>query len=539
MTATQVAAPSWRASGSPRAAAWVHYLSLLLGACALLFLARNQWFFFDEWDIIWQPEAAKRFVEGHNGHWSALPIGVWTFLQNTFGLGSYLPYVGVAIAAHLVVAHLLWRVLTHAGSTPWIATALAAVFVFYGAAGENLLWAFQMGFMGAIAFGLGALLVVVRPTMRTGGLIATIALLTAGAATAGTVLPFFVAVALVAWYRHGWVKALVAVGVPALVYLFWYTIVAGPNPTAIFRAQGLGQILAGIPEFVGTMFVGAYNASTPVPGFGIVVVTAIAVWGVVTAARARLTVATVVALSMLAAGLVFGVLTGYSRAKLGAGSADESRYIYIAAVFTLPAIALILSRIARRAVASTIAVVALIGVVFVYNAGLLVLRAGGDSARELGTHDVLSAALDLADEHPGEVDPDARPDPVYLPRTISQLQELEADFGMRRSDYGEDARLTALTTVGLNTSASAGGPATCEIFLQEGSTISAGPEGIDLEASTGASVTLFAQDGEARGLSQTVALDPGRTTLTMLEPTELVVEKTTAPVALCEEVNTP
>lgn len=539
MTATQVAASSWRAQARPRAAAWVHYASLLLGACALFFLARNQWFFFDEWDIIWQPEAAKRFIEGHNGHWSAVPIAVWTLLQNSLGLGSYIPFVAVAIATHLVVAHLLWRLLKHSGGTPWIATALTTVFVFFGAAGENLLWAFQMGFMGAIAFGLGALLIAVRPTLPSGNVVAIVALLTVGAATAGTVLPFFVAVALVAWYRHGWAKALISVGVPSLIYLIWYVIVAGPNPTAIFRAEGIGQILAGIPEFVGTMFVGAYDASTPVPGFGIVVVTAIGVWGVLVAARQSMTVATVVALSMLAAGLVFGVLTGYSRAKLGAGSADESRYIYIVAVFTLPAVALILSRITRDAIARTAVVVALIGVVLVYNAGTLVLRAGGDSARELGTHDILSAALDIADRHPGEVDPEARPDPVYLPRTISQLQELEADFGMRRSDYGEDARLTALTTVGLRITSSETRAGSCETPLQEGSTIPAGPDGTDLGTPAGASITLFAQDADARGLSQTIKLQPGRTTLTVLEPTDLIIEKITAPVALCQEDNTP
>ncbi len=63
-------------------------------------------------------------------------------------------------------------------------------------------------------------------------------------------------------------------------------------------------------------------------------------WGVVAPKLpVRPDLPTVIALSMLAAGLVFAVLTAYSRVKLGASSGVESRYVYVVAVFTLPAIA--------------------------------------------------------------------------------------------------------------------------------------------------------------------------------------------------------
>ena len=41
-----------------------------------------------------------------------------------------------------------------------LATALSVVFVLLGAGYENLLWAFQIGFIGSVAFGLGVLLLV-------------------------------------------------------------------------------------------------------------------------------------------------------------------------------------------------------------------------------------------------------------------------------------------------------------------------------------------------------------------------------------------
>ncbi len=64
---------------------------------------------------------------------------------------------------------------------------------------------------------------------------------------------------------HVWRKALVAVGVPAMVYLIWYIFVAGPNPTAVYRAKKGRELLKGVPEFVGTMFVGAYGSEPRSP----------------------------------------------------------------------------------------------------------------------------------------------------------------------------------------------------------------------------------------------------------------------------------
>lgn len=536
MSATQVAASERRAGVDlPPAAAWVHYGSLLLGAAALLYLSRGQWFYFDEWDIIWQEEGLRRFVQGHNGHWSAVPIGAWTLIQNIFGLGSYLPFVALAIAAHLTVAHLLWRILQRVGTSAWISTALAATFVFLGAAGENLLWAFQMGFMGGIALGLGALLIVMRPRLGIGGLVGSIALLTLGAATAGTALPFFFAVLVVALYQHGWRKALLTVGIPAAVYLVWYVAVAGPNPTEIYRAQGFGQLLRGIPEFVGTMFVGAFDAATPVPGFGIVVVTGVTLWAILRVAGRALAIGGVTAIGLLGSGLLFSALTAYSRLGLGVGSATDSRYLYVVIAVCLPSIGLILTRLASHHYSRLLAIVGLIMVVLVFNAGSLVQRAGGDSARELGTGRIVSAALALAQRYPEAIDMNASPDPVYLPRTLAQMKTLVEDFGLNPPAYDEAARLTALLTVGVSLTPIADIADDCATPLAVGSSLSIDASGVELYSPGGARITVHATDGTSVGLSQTLALSSGSTRVTVAEPVDIVVEALTAPVSLCGE----
>ena len=539
MSATPVAAPSVRSKAdAQRAAAWVHYVTLAIGAFTLLYLARNQWFYFDEWDIIWPAEAARRFVEGHNGHWSSVPIAVWTAIQRTLGLGSYLPYIGVAIAAHLAVAHLLWRVLRRIRALPWVATSLITVFIFFGAAAENLMWAFQMGFMGAMAFGLGALLVALRPTLGIGGLVSVIILLTLGAATAGTSLPLFFVVAIVILYRHGWRTALIGVGVPSIIYLVWYVFIAGPNPTAIYRAQSVGEMLRGIPEFVAHMFVGAYDASTPVPGFGIVVITAIGLWVVLLIVGRKLTTEVVVATGMLASGVLFAALTAYSRLELGVGSAAESRYVYAVVIYTLPALALMLTLLTRDSIARLIAIISLIAIVFAFNVGTLISQAGGGATREVHTHELISAALELSQAHPGEIDPDSRPDPIYLPRTLAQLQSLEATSGLTRIPFADDVRLTALTNVGLNTAPSPDSSESCVGELQKGTVFTVDARGVVIDSPSGAALTLFARDGETQGASRTLDVPAGRTELTSVEPTTVIVEDLTAPITLCGQSST-
>ena len=55
------------------------------------------------------------------------------------GLRSYVPYVGLSIAAHLVAATLVRVVMRRAGVRPWTATAAASVFVLFGTGTQDIL----------------------------------------------------------------------------------------------------------------------------------------------------------------------------------------------------------------------------------------------------------------------------------------------------------------------------------------------------------------------------------------------------------------
>lgn len=535
MTTTATPYTRWRehaaqALASARAAAWAHAASIVLGAAVLLFVGRNQWFFFDEWDFIWQPEGLRRLVEGHNGHWSLIPIGIWLALQNTLGLGSYLPYLVVAILAHLVLAHLLWRLLRRIGCHPWIATALIAVFILLGSATENLMWAFQLGFMGAIALVMGALLIVSRPELRMPAALAAAGLLTLGAATSGTALPFFIAVAAVVFFRHGWRSSLLVLAPPVVIYLFWYLLLAGENPTAIYRATGVGNSLQGIPHFMARMFVDGLNTVTPVPSFGIVLLTAIAVW-VLVRIRGRAGDPELIAYGMLASGIAFAALTAYSRLAIGPNGVASARYVYVVVIAILPAVAIMLTALVGRSSRALLATGSLLAVVFVYNLGMLITTSYVESDRERHTQALFSAAAALAEEYPEAVDRDARPDPVYVPRSLDELLVLEERFGLARSAYSPSDTLAALLNVGTTVS-----PATaddCERRLEPGERIEVSPVGVVLQADPGTRVTVAAAEGDAVSPDGEIVLDEESVRVVTAFDVTLVVRGSTAPVLLC------
>ncbi|HEV2761257.1 MAG TPA: hypothetical protein VGV86_16980, partial [Acidimicrobiales bacterium] len=146
-----------------RLAVALHVVALVGGFLVLLYCNRDQWFFGDEWDFLGHRGvvgAERTIWAPHTDHWSTGPILIYRALYHRYGLLSYMPYVTVLLVLHVAVTHLLWRLMVRAGVDGPLATALSAVYVLLGAGYENLLWAFQIGFIGSVALGFAALLLV-------------------------------------------------------------------------------------------------------------------------------------------------------------------------------------------------------------------------------------------------------------------------------------------------------------------------------------------------------------------------------------------
>jgi hypothetical protein len=350
-TETQMSKPAvWdRSEGLTN---WVFGAFVAIAAVALLLhFGRYHWFHGDEWDFLVDRDAGNLgdLLRAHNEHLSFLPILAYRFMWGLFGLRSYVPYQVPVIALHLTAAVLLRAVMRRCGVHPWIATAAAGVFVLFGPGEENIVWAFQIGFTGSLAFGLGHLLLADHP----GGIdrrdwlglgVGFLGLLCSGLTplTAGVVG----AVVLV---RRGWKPAAFNVVPLAVVYLTW-SLTIGPNVVHSpysDRAPDVGDIAHFVQRSLVATFEGIAGGSAVLAAaFAILLVVGLAVAYVPLRGRARLEAA-VMPVSLLAAGPAFAVTSAYGRWWFGDVGAS-SRYVHLIAAFSLPALAVAADALARH-----------------------------------------------------------------------------------------------------------------------------------------------------------------------------------------------
>lgn len=415
------------------AAAW-HALSLVAGFAIILWLQRDQWFFFDEFAFL-IPGGPGPF-DAHVGHWSMMPTLIYDAYIAWFGLDSYWPWGITITLLHLCIAHLVWRVCLRAGVAPAIATAATAVFIVLGSGAENILWGFQIGYVGAIAFGMLAFLLAWDPTRSTARFGAAVAVSVFSLTWSGTAIPLVVATAAIVWWAQGWRRAIVAAAVPGAVYLTWYALFAlgtGPDTGGL----DLHKLFVEMPLFLGVLVVLGFGAVFPAVVPGVVVVIAVALWLGPTLRRRDFRVAAAAPLILAGAAIVFALLTAYSRAPLSVGSGRAGRYVYFVVVLVLPLLAYACTRLTDRFPRAGVPVavgglLALAG----YQATLLAIEADRQATIEQQTHRYVSAALALAEDSPRTLDPAKRPDPQWAPDlTLGDLLQLRDAGRISIGDY--------------------------------------------------------------------------------------------------------
>lgn len=424
-----------------------HYAGLIVAAIVLAIIQSTQWFFIDE--LAFLKVDAPPLLWPHLGHLSIAPNLILHGMLSVFGLNSYLPYVLLALAAHLAVVHLLWRIMRRVGVGAWVSTAVAFLLSLLGAGYENLLWAFQFAFMGAIAIGLGAVLVLDQKRVTWRRLALATALLLVAITFAGTAIPLVVASALVAWRYGGFLKAVVLAAATGIPYLAWYVTYSrvGDRPSSGLGIHAVTDLTQGVPEFFSRMFVDTLDQALPFKLIAPAIVLAVIVWMV---ARARtFSGPRFTALALAAASVTFAAMTAVSRLDFGMGNAASSRYIYAQYVLCAAIVALILTEISHRLTGlSTVAAIAAFAIVLVYNFGLLIAGAHTRAAWENTVHEIFSAALVLQNEDPGRFDPLARPTPTMAPDiTIGDLIALQDQGYFTPGEFSASARDTALANL--------------------------------------------------------------------------------------------
>ncbi len=322
---------------------WTVGLALLLvaGAVVLVHETAGLTFWADEWQWILYRRGSSlaTYLAPHNPHLSLVPIAIYKALFATVGLRHYWPYRALLIGDQLLCVTLVF-IYARRRVGGYMALLVAAMIMFFGPGWQDILWTFQIGWLTPVAAGVGALLLLDRRD-RLGHMGACV-LLIVGLASAGPALAVAAGVLVDVLLRRRprdlWIP-----GIPLVLYALWAAryettsldLHAIPRvPTFAFHAaDGVFSSLAGLANIDVLTGHGAYVTwGTPI----LVVALVLGGWRLVSLGRLPFRV-----LSLLVIPLAFWALTGAGRAYVATNgyvfsfSGDESRYLYIGAVFVL------------------------------------------------------------------------------------------------------------------------------------------------------------------------------------------------------------
>jgi len=304
---------------------------------AILWLSRGFNFYFDEWTFILPADTSWTvYLQPHNEHPVMLPRLIYAALLNTVGMRSYVPYIAVLLALHATNVVLLFELIRRrAGDL--IAVAAAFLLLVLGAGWENLLWAFQMAFVGSVACGLGALLVI--ETERGSTWLAML-LLFGSLMFSGIGLFFLVAAAIRLALTPARRRDLVWLAPVAVALGAWYLAYghtgAPPKPVSLSSNAAL------LPLYV-LWGLGASAAGLFGEGgfFGpAVLVLALAAMGFTWRRRPPDAFAIGISVAIVS----FYLVLGLNRGQIGYEQSGAGRYVYEGAIFWL----LLLADAARR-----------------------------------------------------------------------------------------------------------------------------------------------------------------------------------------------
>ena len=363
------AEPRRRRFDSAQIALIVFALWIAVALPIILFgVGRYYWFFADDFWLFTGRDLGSMndlFRPHNRSHWSTMPTIVWNVMFDLFGLRSYRPYQFLVVAMHLGVCVLLRVIMRRHGVGPWIATAAAGSFILFGPGRQNILWAFQIGFTGAVLFGLAHLVLADHDGFDrrdgVGVLFGLLALMSAGVGVTMAIIVGFATLA-----KRGWQAALVHTAPLGLAFVVWFLVVH-PESTSTSGRPGFGTLV----RWVWSAEAGVFDALakfTPVAILlGIVFVSGLAL------AWARLPWKTLrreaaIPVAMLLGGVLFSVTTALARWTYGSDYARSSRYVYICAALALPAIAIAANAFAKRWRLLTIPMIVLLVVGVPWNA---------------------------------------------------------------------------------------------------------------------------------------------------------------------------
>lgn len=439
-------------------------VAMLVGLVALLFEARDQWFFNDDWgqwgtNRVGAPidDPGTFFFGAHNGHWMSLNRFVFEGIYRVVGLQTYLPYLVPVLAVHLAAVWLLYLVVRRAGVRPWLACAGAVVFAWFGSGAEVLTWADAFGFAAPLAFGAAQVLLVDHdgPIDRRDVLGLGLGLLSI--VSGGASLTMIVVVAFSLALMRRWRAMMFAVVPPGLVWMLWFALIGHDGERTFADREHVPQMAAYFWRSISSSVESVTQIG--VSGAFVLALVAFAWWK-----PRRFCEPGRAPVAALAAGLLlFALQTTLARVNLGVELASSSRYLYIGGFLILPLLLLAFEDVARLQPRLLPAMVVLLLWAAVANAFAVDGFARVWGPRKQAVHDAVAAVaqLDGLDRVPGGTrlaDPQRAFEPEWAP-TVDVIRALRDNGDLPTFDPPLEAdRLAWATRLLVRLEPSAGAP---------------------------------------------------------------------------------
>jgi hypothetical protein len=198
-------------------------VALIAAATTLLQLSSELSFFQDSWAFLMNRRdlTADAFLLPHNEHIVVFPAAIFQLLLRIFGMDSTTPEF-VALTAFLLATAVAVFVYVRRRTGPWPALMAAVLLLFLGPAWQDLLWPFQVGFVGSVLFGIAMLLALDRDDDRGDALACALLALSLGFSSLGLAFAVGAAVDLLQRRRRRGLRRAYVVALPLLLYGAWY-----------------------------------------------------------------------------------------------------------------------------------------------------------------------------------------------------------------------------------------------------------------------------------------------------------------------------
>jgi hypothetical protein len=372
---------------------------LLIGDLVLLmYMGRGLSFFYDEWDWVTHDYGGgwRSLMQAHVGNISIFPVAVYKVLFHLVGLNHYAVFRLAVIFLHLIAAGLIFALAARrVGRVP--ALLAMSLILFLGAAWEDLLWAFQIGYMLSIVGGLGAWALIERDGRGSDMVAMLCTVIAVGSSSLG--IPIVIALGVELMWARRWRRLWIA-AVPAVLYALWYLSYGESQMTAnsVINAPGFAADLTA--SAFGALVGHGLDWGRPL-AIAAIVLTLIRLGGH-RSVRPRLA-------GLLAAGLSLWAITALARSTIS--SPEASRYTYMGAVIVvLVGVELLRDiRLPAKPVVIAIPIVAYLALT-----GLTPLHAGADGLR--GNSKVVTAELGALEIASAYAPPGYQPDPQRAPQ---------------------------------------------------------------------------------------------------------------------------